>query len=482
MVEKFPLELLNELFNLIGNDYKTLYSCIFVNKLWYETFVPTLWRNPLQSMHNIKILINCLLVEDNDFVNQKNIKLPSHYLLEKPPLLNYARFVTILNLKMTKSLNQLMRLKYKDETLKDRFVRFIMSHSSIEYLNTSLLKAKSIINDPNFNDCFRNLKELETADDYSSSIFKELTKVCDKIQVFRLHYKNVKNDNGILAKLIEVQNKVKKVYIYLSKTCKFEKLELVDAISSHSKSIVEYHSTGFTEMDLSILRFQNLVTLHLENIKVNEIDLPEQIKSTLFPNLQKFTIKDFHGNSFLNISNFVEINGMGLTYLEIGGNPFDEDNLKILLLSIGRNCKNLESLTTFYDDHMEHAIGEILYNCNYLRKIYLRLIEGVLIYVDDLIHPLSHSKSLISIKFGNYIRISDAALSYLNEIWLGPKPLLLSYSNYKQCFLGESPFSRLKRYEEMGLLKFEITDEEPVNDVFDPYHHLDYFYYEDNQD
>ncbi|CAG8665641.1 1765_t:CDS:1, partial [Funneliformis mosseae] len=367
---------------------------------------------------------------------------------------------------MTRSFYQLMCLKYKDESLKYRLLRFILNHSSIEYLNTSFLKAKLVITHPSFKVCFLNLKEFETTNDYSPNFFKELSKVCVNIQVFRLHCNSANKDNSKLAKLIEVQNRVKKVYTYkyLSKSGELEKLILKDAISSHDISIVEYHSNGFTEMDLSILRFQNLVSLHLENYKVNEIDVPEFIKSTSFPNLQEFTIidfQDFHRNLFLNISNFIEINGSGLKYLEIGGYSKDIKNLKTLLLSIGRNCEKLESLTTFYDYNLKHEIGGIFENCIYLREIYLRLIDGKTINADDIFEFMKNARNLKSIQFGSFISISDDSLSVLNETWLGLKPLLLIYSNYNHHRLGDSPIHILKNYEKLGLLKYEITGETP---------------------
>ncbi|CAG8746006.1 8356_t:CDS:2, partial [Funneliformis caledonium] len=309
---------------------------------------------------------------------------------------------------MTRSFYQLMCLKYKDESLKYRLLRFILNHSSIEYLNTSFLKAKLVITHPSFKVCFLNLKEFETTNDYSPNFFKELFKVCVNIQVFRLHCNNANKDNSKLAKLIEVQNRVKKVYTYkyLSKSGELEKLILKDAILSHDKSIVEYHSYGFTEIDLSILRFQNLVSLHLENYKVNEIDIPEFIKSTSFPNFQD-----------------------GLKYLEIGGYSKDIKNLKTLLLSIRRNCEKLESLITFYDYNLKHEIGRIFENCIYLREIYLRLIDGKTINADDIFEFMKNARNLKSIQFESFIR--------------------------------DSPIHILKNYEKLGLLKYEITGETP---------------------
>ena len=92
-ITSFPPELLTEISKYIEDDYKTLYSCVLVNKQWHSINIPTLWRNPFYSLDSIKILINCLLEEDKDSLTGVELKFE---LLKKPPLYNYARFCTII--------------------------------------------------------------------------------------------------------------------------------------------------------------------------------------------------------------------------------------------------------------------------------------------------------------------------------------------------------------------------------------------------
>src|SRR5688572_8781922 len=92
-----PLELLTEIFKYNEDDYTTLYSCILVNKEWHYIIIPILWRYPFYSVDSIKIIVNCLLEEDKDFLTRNGIEL-FFELLEKPPLYNYAKFCTELHL------------------------------------------------------------------------------------------------------------------------------------------------------------------------------------------------------------------------------------------------------------------------------------------------------------------------------------------------------------------------------------------------
>src|SRR5688572_3124117 len=97
-MNNLPSEILSEIFKYFQDDHKTLFSCILVNKLWHNISIPTLWKIVLYSSEgsSIKILINCLLVEDKDFLTNHNIKLEFR-LLKRPPLHNYARYITRLD-------------------------------------------------------------------------------------------------------------------------------------------------------------------------------------------------------------------------------------------------------------------------------------------------------------------------------------------------------------------------------------------------
>src|SRR6185369_4162402 len=90
-------EVLAEIFKYIEDSHKTLFSCILVNKEWHNINIPILWRDPFYSAGSIRVLINCLLVTDKDFLTRNNIKL-SFELLDRLPLYNYAKFTTTLRL------------------------------------------------------------------------------------------------------------------------------------------------------------------------------------------------------------------------------------------------------------------------------------------------------------------------------------------------------------------------------------------------
>src|SRR5215213_10306676 len=125
IINSLPLELLTETIKYIEDDYQALYSCILVNKQWCNINIPTLWKNPFVCEDSIKILINCMLEEDKDFLTRNCIEL-TFELLEKPPLYNYARFCTIFfNCHDFQCL-----IKNKELNLQKKLGNFILDHST----------------------------------------------------------------------------------------------------------------------------------------------------------------------------------------------------------------------------------------------------------------------------------------------------------------------------------------------------------------
>ena len=162
----FPLELLIETFKYIEDDYKTLYSCILVNKQWHNINISTLWKDPFVCGDSIKILINCVLEKDKDFLTRNGIKL-TFELLEKPPLYNYARFCTTIIFN-----NYDLQFLIKNRKLRNKLVNFILDHSAgIRKFDSCYVDCDLLINHHRFDNCFQNLYEIDYGRPYSGEFF-----------------------------------------------------------------------------------------------------------------------------------------------------------------------------------------------------------------------------------------------------------------------------------------------------------------------
>ena len=82
-MSKLSEDILFLIFEELQDDSKPLFSCLMVNRLWCETVIPVLWRNPWR--YNIKYrnksslyYIITFYLSDNikEFLTKQGIKLP----------------------------------------------------------------------------------------------------------------------------------------------------------------------------------------------------------------------------------------------------------------------------------------------------------------------------------------------------------------------------------------------------------------------
>jgi hypothetical protein len=93
-------ELINKVIQYFHYDYKTLHSCIFVNRLWCRLAIPLLWEDPFsikspKNYHFISIFLHNLNENDktklNDYYEIYKDLIPSN------TLFNYPSFIRHLN-------------------------------------------------------------------------------------------------------------------------------------------------------------------------------------------------------------------------------------------------------------------------------------------------------------------------------------------------------------------------------------------------
>ncbi|PKK62609.1 hypothetical protein RhiirC2_855549 [Rhizophagus irregularis] len=109
-------ELINEVIQYFRYDYKTLHSCILVNRLWCHLAIPLLWEdpfsNPTKNYYFIEIYL-CFLNEDG---KAKFNEYGINNLLLSNKLFNYPSFIKYLD--TNKICNS---IKYWVDTLMDKY-------------------------------------------------------------------------------------------------------------------------------------------------------------------------------------------------------------------------------------------------------------------------------------------------------------------------------------------------------------------------
>src|SRR5579859_7792246 len=74
-----------QIIKYLENDIKSIYCCILVNKVWFYTTIPFLWRNPFEIISNgrflkasniIQTYILCLPMVDRLHLINKGFNIP----------------------------------------------------------------------------------------------------------------------------------------------------------------------------------------------------------------------------------------------------------------------------------------------------------------------------------------------------------------------------------------------------------------------
>src|SRR5947199_5620144 len=82
-MSKLNKDVLSLIFAELQDDSKSLFSCLMVNRIWCETVIPVLWRNPWRYSiiyHNksylFTIFISCLPNIIKESLTSKGVQLP----------------------------------------------------------------------------------------------------------------------------------------------------------------------------------------------------------------------------------------------------------------------------------------------------------------------------------------------------------------------------------------------------------------------
>src|SRR3954447_3877741 len=91
------------IFEELQDNSKSLFSCLMVNRIWCETVIPVLWRNPWHCFGSNKsylfnIFISCLPNDIKEFLTSVGIQLPS--ISYQPLLFDYLSFCRSINSKI----------------------------------------------------------------------------------------------------------------------------------------------------------------------------------------------------------------------------------------------------------------------------------------------------------------------------------------------------------------------------------------------
>src|SRR6266498_2992725 len=146
-MSKLNKDILFLIFEELQNDSKSLFSCLMVNRLWCETVIPILWRNPWcyginysNKSYLFVIIASYLFHDTKEFLTRQGIQLPS--ILHKSLLFDYLSFCRSINVNTIKSVISIESfLAYNQFLLQQEFYSLFMRKCpELKYLDMKSIK------------------------------------------------------------------------------------------------------------------------------------------------------------------------------------------------------------------------------------------------------------------------------------------------------------------------------------------------------
>ncbi|CAH1757942.1 5719_t:CDS:2 [Entrophospora sp. SA101] len=436
--KKLPFDCIYHIFEYLEYNYETLYSCILVSRSWFRTVAPILWKDPFHSKNSMKTMIRCLSKESKDFFVKNNIKLSFEVLDDDKLLLcNYSEFANELRMEDTLYDNSLDLIDEEIEVVKKEkwylllkeLVKFIMTNSRIERIFLHYLEHFLLLEQPKFNQCFSNLRELACDDNVSPRLFHLLAQTTDKIEILGLEFYNYKSNMG-LVELIRAQKHIKKLLCFTSNDS-IPKL-VKEALLLHANNLVEYTSIGCCDLDYTLSNFESLESLNLHRYNLN------------------------------------------LKVIQFDGYPNDPEFLEEFIGSIAQNCPNLEYLSLIYDSYVAKDLCKIFNTCTKLKGISVRKIDDILPTFEDLFCALMTAlpQQIKILSFRQKCLLLDDVLEMFFKKWTGYAPIRIEIFNGDEEVVYDDIGDEVKmielltHYKEKGLLDFSVFDSIPKFDIF----------------
>src|SRR6266498_1826107 len=194
-----PRECIKDIFEAMYNDYKTLYSCLLVNRLFCKIIVPILWRNTWYFGYNDHIInslsrtyFSCLADESKELIKNNNIDISPP--TQHSPLFNYTEYCQYIFFQqircMSRNFNN--RSHTNSELLQEEFIKLFLTRCT-KIVHLDFFYYPRGIENISLSSSLSHLCELHCDTITSSEIFFELSKTSHKIQ--RLYISTCDDDS-----------------------------------------------------------------------------------------------------------------------------------------------------------------------------------------------------------------------------------------------------------------------------------------------
>ncbi|GBC10275.1 hypothetical protein RclHR1_00950012 [Rhizophagus clarus] len=466
---QLPGDCLNNIFEYLEDDKNTLYSCMFVNRLWCEASVEIFWRNGCDySISNVNTLVACLPNESKENLYNNGITFLTS--TTKIPIFNYASFCKVLSISY---IHQKIEELFENQQMTQRqflastnlvvqeickmFMNQIISLKRLVLLQreNTFISTFILYHYSGAKNCLKNLSELHCHSQFSREIFSQLSKICHNISLLHLDVCLHSNLCG-LTELISVQKNLKHFIITHYPDTVTEISSLIEKLPNTiiKLNISRFYSSWF------INKLPNLQELEL--LTETEEDFID-FENLYFSELKVLRFRYSRPNNILLIR-FLKNNGKNLKELSV----CESDD--IINLAISEFCTNLRKLSAGLKNDELETLKFVFKGCRYLKSIEFWCGGGLLNEKEALEVIAKHSHENISEIILNHQHFKQSAKLLPNELesflinWASRVPqrllsLVIITKDYNKMSLdkNEENMKIIKKYLELGIIKkFEV--------------------------
>ncbi|GBC05276.1 hypothetical protein RclHR1_06150002 [Rhizophagus clarus] len=475
-MSKLTVDCLNDIFEYL-DDPVTLYSCLFVNRLWCKISVRIYWNN----IRNYYTLIICLPNESKEILYNK--KIFAQPLTSKLPMFNYASFCKVLSIK--KLYFAIGNLLYEQQELRenqfefilfqDKFVnialqeiyKLLMKTSSIRKLDFPYLPDQNVILFTSYigaRDCLKDLSELFCDSNVYSEFFYQLSQLCHNIQFFEITFREVTSSG--LIDLISVQKNLKSLKLFLTHDCDCLTADIIESFTKNSSTVIMFHiygyggSRGENRTPLSFIsNFINLQKLTFSYCDDKLFEGFNQLQNVTFPNLQQLKFKDCDLPRNELLLNFLMNNGKNLKQLHINKSNYS------INIAIIKYCPNLRKLFTGLTNKELETLKMFLENFEHLEYIKIccegYLSEKILLDVIFTFSPKNFHilKLCYSYNTRSVLQPNELESFFIN--WAKREPQkslsLIIFNKKAYTFIEDDENKKIiDKYVKLGVIKFFV--------------------------
>ncbi|EXX53059.1 uncharacterized protein OCT59_029381 [Rhizophagus irregularis] len=466
---KLNRDILYLIFKELQDDKKTLISCLTVNKIWCETTVPILWKNPWKFLKGKKLLLNVIISHLSD---ESRNSLSINYLINyQKPFFNYIRFCRHLNINNLNEIIDTIELDDVDDystIRKEIFGLFINENTRLTHLYIPYQFDYQINLISGAKHCFSDLEFLSCNACINDSVLSELTEICKSIKELELFIEKDNNNYGII-KLVESLKKLYNVRLLTKRSLNSDESfcrSLENSLIKHADTIQNFKI--IKQPATSIL--SSLVNLNRLELGGNPVERMSWncLKNVSLPFLQILKAK---GIPIKALTNLIENTNGGLTEIKIDCVLHNDiDNEKIIQI-IYRKCSNLKYLKLMFKNKNILELKKLLINCKNLNGLYIIIdnttywVDGDMVFNWDYLFEIlvsSSSPNLFKFKFYFYEAPKLESLKLFLDNWKGRRSILLQTIQDNSWGLGL----------EIGMKYFELMEEYKMQGIVKKYNHV----------